>query len=173
MARFVDRLIHDAFSAPVELIVDPSEDDLVDVRHRRLRHYWWSAFRLRQRLPRQEDIGAGFLDEIADFSVIAVPDRDDHRLEVYGRALARAYGRNMKGQRLADFPPLVAQFMRSIYAVCRSHQVPVFTLHTPPPEIEVETWLRLVLPLEDADARIRFLACSVPLGLHVPLQRPA
>jgi hypothetical protein len=164
MARFVDRLVQDGIDAPIDLIVDPTEGDLVDIRHRRLRHHWWAAYRAQDAVPKRSDLSAAFIDEILD-SLIVVSNQDDTlRYEHYGRAIARAYGRDMTGRGLDEFPLLIAQMFRSIYRLCERQRVPVFMRHVPSDSHSVEHWLRLIVPLDDAGIRriTHFLVCNIP-----------
>lgn len=171
MARFVDTLIQDGLESPIDVIVDPDEGDLIDARHRRLRHHWWAALRARERLPGRDDFPFGFLAEIDDFVMIVAKAGADLRYETYGKAIARAYGRDMTGRFVCEFPSIVSQLFSSVYRTCMSQQVPVFTRHKPPPTVRVAYWLRLIVPLGEAGPGevTHFLVCNVPLGEAVPL----
>jgi hypothetical protein len=165
MTRFVDRLIQDGIHQPIEVIVDPDESDLVDIRQKRLRHHWWIAQRERSGLPVRSDINRSFLDGIADF--VAVVSKIDNalRYESFGKSLADAFGRDMTGEEVESLPPSVGQTFRAVYLLSEHRRVPVFTRHTPPPGIPVDHWLRLVVPLGDAD-RTKvggFIVCSIPV----------
>jgi hypothetical protein len=169
MPRFVDRLVQDGLDEPIDLIVDPAEGDLVDIRHRRLRHHWWAAYRAHDGLPKRADLSAAFLDDILDYLIIVSNEDDSLRYEHYGRAIARSYGRDMTGRALDEFPPLIAQMFRLIYRLCERQRVPVFMRHVPSESHSVEHWLRLIAPLDDA-ARGRithFLVCNIPLKRDV------
>jgi hypothetical protein len=169
MARFVDTLIQDGLDWPIEVIVDPVEPDLVDIRHRRLCHHWRVAQRARQALPMRSDLSPAFLAEITDHLVVT-RNGDDPYYEHYGRALARAYGRDMTGKSASDFPASIGQMFRSIYRLCELNRAPVFACHTPPPSVPIEHWLRLVVPLGDAGGHqvTHFLVCSIPVGGTTP-----
>ncbi len=166
MARFVDILVQDGLDAPIDVIVEPDESDLVDLRHRRLRHHWWAAQRERERLPRRGDIDSIFLAEINDYVMIVKVDGADLRYQTYGRAITRAYGRDMTGRSLNAFPSTMGQLFRSVYRLCAAQRVPVFTRHKPPPAVGVDFWLRLIVPLGESgpDEITHFLVCNVPVG---------
>lgn len=171
MARFVDTLVQDGLDAPIDVIVDPDEDDLIDARHRRLRHHWWAALRTRERLPGRGDLNASFLAEIDDHVLVVAASGGRLRYETYGRAIARAYGRDMTGRSLDEFPSVIGQLFRSVYRLCAAQRVPVFTRHKPPPAVKVDFWLRLIVPLGESgpDEVTHFLVCNVPVGEAVSL----
>lgn len=171
MARFVDTLVQDGLDAPIDVVVDPDENDLVDARHRRLRHHWWAALRAKEGLPGRRDINAGFLAEIDEHVLVVAKSGSTLRYQTYGRAIARAYGRDMTGRSLDEFPSVIGQLFRSVYRLCAAQRVPVFTRHKPPPAVSVDFWLRLIVPLGEsgADEVTHFLVCNVPVGETVPL----
>ncbi len=171
MARFADTLVQDGLATPIDVIVDPDEGDLIDARHRRLRHHWWAALRARQRLPGRGDLSASFLAEIDDYVMIVRKDGAGLRYQAYGGAIARAYGRDMTGRSLDEFPSVIGQLFRSVYRLCAAQRVPVFTRHKPPPAVKVDFWLRLIVPLGEAspDEITHFLVCNVPVGETVAL----
>ncbi len=70
MARFVDRLVQDGLDTPIDVVVDPIDSDLVDVRHRRLCHHWRLARRQRDGVPASSDLSSTFLAEIDDCMVL-------------------------------------------------------------------------------------------------------
>lgn len=171
MARSIDTLVQDGLEAPIDVIVDPDEGDLVDARHRRLRHHWWAALRAQERLPGRRDINASFLAEINDYVLVVARSGATLRYQTYGRAIARAYGRDMTGRSLDEFPTVVGQLFHSVYRLCAAQRVPVFTRHKPPPVVKVDFWLRLIVPLGESgpDEVTHFLVCNVPVGEAVPL----
>lgn len=167
MARFVDRLVQDGLDTPIDVIVDPIDQDLVDARHRRLCHHWRAARRQREGVPASFDLSSTFLAEIDDnMALLAKRGEDLHYLR-FGRNLAKAYGRDMTGLGVDDFPSLIGQLFRSVYRLSEAHRVPVFSQHKPPPEIAVDLWLRLVVPLDETESGslvTAFIVCSVPIG---------
>lgn len=163
MVRFVDRLVQDGIDAPIDLIVDPSERDLVDIRHKRLCHHWWAALRKRGGLPRRDEISAPFLAEIADHSVVLARQGDDFRYERFGRALARTYGIDMTGKQLGDYPEPVAKLFRAIYHLCEVKRFPVYSRHMSATAAPVDHWLRLIVPLDQKGGgqTTHLLGCSI------------
>lgn len=167
MARFVDRLVQDGLDTPIDVVVDPIDSDLADVRHRRLCDHWRTARRERKGLPASADLSPGFLAEIDDHMALLVKRGVDMHYLRYGRALAKAYGRDLTGRSVDDLPTLIGQLFRSVYRYCEAYQVPVLSRHKPPPTVAVDLWLRLVVPLDetgDGDAVTSFLLCSIPIG---------
>lgn len=166
MARFVDRFVQDGIDRPIEVIVDPNEKDLIDIRQKRLRHHWWSAHRQREGLPHLEDIAQSFLDDISDFTAFVEKKGTVLRYERFGRGLARAFGRDMTGELVDALPTEIGQLFRSVYILCENKKVPVFTRHQPPPEIAVDHWLRFVAPFSETSPIevSHFLVCSIPVA---------
>ena len=167
MARFTDRLVQDGLDTPIDVVVDPIDSDLVDVRHRRRCHHWRAAQRERKSLPACADLSPTFLAEIDDYMVLLVKRGATMHYLRYGRGLVRAYGRDMTGLGVDDFPTLIGQLFRSVYRFCETYRVPVFSQHSPPPEVTVDYWLRLVVPIDETgggDVITGFLVCSIPVG---------
>lgn len=175
MARFVDRLVQDGIDSPIDIIVDPNEIDLIDVRHKRLRHHWWAAQREREGLPSQGDFNISFIAEINDYLTILEKYGTDLRYESFGRGIIRAYGRDLTGQTLAALPSPVTHLFRSLYHLCEQKKVPVFTRHAPISGSAVDYWLRLIVPLCKVDPAMvsRFMVCNVAVGGTVPVRGAA
>lgn len=167
MPRIVDRLVQDGLDTPIDVVVDPTDQDLVDVRHRRLCHHWRMARRERDGVPASGDLNPGFLAEIDDYLVLLVKRGDDLHYLRFGRGLVKAYGRDMTGLSVDDFPTLIGQLFRSVYRLSEAYRVPVFSQHKPPPSVTVDYWLRLVVPLDETGSGrtiTGFLVCSIPIG---------
>lgn len=167
MARFTDRLVQDGLDTAIDVVVDPTDQDLVDVRHRRLCHRWRVARRERNGVPASGDLDPGFLAEIDDYMALLVKRGDDLHYLRFGRSLAKAYGRDMTGLSVDDFPTRIGQLFRSVYRLSEAYRVPVFSQHKPPPTVAVDLWLRLVVPLDETESGnviTAFLVCSIPIG---------
>ena len=170
MARFVDRFVQDGIDQPIDVIIDPDERDLVDIRQKRLRHHWWAAHREREGLPTRADISASFLDDIADFTAVVSRNGNTLRYESFGKGLARADGRDMTGESVDALPALIGQLFRSVYLLSEMKMAPVFTRHSPPAEIPVDYWLRLVVPFgENIPLEVsHYIVCSIPVARPEP-----
>ncbi len=173
MARFVDRFVQDGIDRPIEVIVDPDEKDLVDIRQKRLRHHWKAAQREREGLPGRADISPAFLDDIVDFTAIVSKRGNALSYESFGKALARAYGRDMTGKPVDTFASGVGQLFRSIFLVSDAKKSPVFTRHQATADTTVDYWLRLVVPLADGEPTkvSHFMVCSIPVEKPEPAGR--
>lgn len=165
MARFVDRFVQDGLDQPIDVVVDPGEKDLIDVRQRRLRHHWWAAQRLREGLPGRADVSPVFMDEIADYVAIVAKEEKALRYQSFGKGLARAYGSDMTGRQVDELPSMIGGLFRAVYLLSETKKVPVFTRHMPPAGGSVDYWLRLVVPLgENAPSEVsHFVVCSIPV----------
>ncbi|MBL8692186.1 MAG: hypothetical protein JNL04_23975, partial [Rhodospirillaceae bacterium] len=160
----------DGIDQPIEVIIDPDEKDLVDIRQKRLRHHWWAAQREREGLPMRADISASFLDDIADFTAVVSKNGNALRYESFGKGLARAYGRNMNGESVDALPTLIGQLFRSVYLLCEMKKAPVFTRHSASTEVTVDYWLRLVVPFgENSPLEVsHYIVCSIPVAKPEP-----
>ena len=167
MARFVDRLVQDRLDTPIDVVVDPIDSDLVDVRHRRLCHHWRLARRQRDGVPASSDLSSTFLAEIDDCMVLLAKRGEDLHYLRFGRTLAKAYGRDMTGLSVDDFPTLIHPLFKTVYRLCEGYRVPVFGQHKPPPTVAVDLWLRLEVPLDETESGsivTSFIVCSIPIG---------
>jgi hypothetical protein len=174
MARFVDRMVQDGHDSPIDVIIDPDEKDLIDARHRRLRHHWWAAYRERNALPLREDFSVSFLADIGDYLTILEKVGPTLRYEYYGRGVAHAYGRDLTGRTVDDFPSSVTQVFRTIYHLAEVKIVPIFMRQAPISGPAVEHWLRLIVPVSNDDPAVvtHFITCNVPVGGDVRLRAP-
>jgi len=171
MARFVDRLVQDGHDSIIDVIVDPDESDLIDVRQRRLRHHWWAAFRERNALPLRRDFNASFLHDIVDYLAVVEKVAGTLRYATFGKGVAQAYGRDLTGTTVDQLPLPVANLFRSMYHLAEAKLVPVFTRHAPITGPAVRNWLRLIVPLGKDDSAVvtHFMTCNVPVGGEVRL----
>ena len=75
----------------------------------------------------------------------------DFRYVHYGQTIAAAFGQNLEGSRTSELPSggFVAAFLLVTYRAAILRAVPVFTEHSPPRDVGVDRWQRLVLPLHN------------------------
>jgi len=104
----------------------------------------------------------------------AIDDGADFRYRLYGSKIAARTGFDMTGKRVSELikSPTMAEFFGAAYSAVRVRCEPLVTVHSPPPEISVMKWTRLILPLiNDAGCVERLLVGTMP-GERQPLDRP-
>ena len=88
------------------------------------------------------------------------------RYSDYGSAVAKAYGRDMTGRRISEFPVPLSKAFFSLYRLALKQAIPYAALHPPqPPLVPAANWHRLILPLDEAQhGKVdRFLVCNIPI----------
>lgn len=152
--------------APATVIVDPEQSDLIDMRKRALMTAWQRVRFKAGRLPKRADIDGDLLKQIGGHLIDLAVEADGRlRFRSYGKDIAAAFGRNMTGSYLDELPSADARFIARVYRIVQEERVPCATRHKPTTTVEVATWLRLTLPLDESgDGRVTaFLSCNVPL----------
>lgn len=156
----------DGLPEPFEVRADPMEEDLLDLRKRRLLRAWRKRRYALSRMPGIDELDQGLLEEISAHTMILelLPD-GDFRYKHYGKAIVAAFGRDMTGKRTSELPTAVAKAFLSVYRLALKTRIPYATRHKPPAPIKVGHWHRLVLPLRTENAEVGgFLVCNVPVA---------
>ena len=141
-----------------------------------LMHYWDGLLGNRL-VPLAAEIDPNdFRDALGYVMLLDVLDGGgDYRYRVYGTKIADCASFDMTGKRTSEIPisPHIRAFFLAIYRAVLLRGEPVFTMHSPPPQIAVTTWSRLVLPLGDGAGKIvRLLVGNVPGPWRRPLSTP-
>jgi hypothetical protein len=155
---------------PLEPFVqdDPDVSSFEDRRLGQLLEYWRGLPRTGD-LPAAETIDPAALVFILGWLMIMDPIEGgaDFSYRLYGSNIAEVMGRDLTGCKLSDSFPQVAAFAGAVYRDAMRHRRPVLTRHTPPRQIIVSRWERLILPFAEADGSVtRFLVGAVVLGLR-------
>jgi hypothetical protein len=85
----------------------------------------------------------------------------DFRYRVYGTDIATAYGHDMTNRLASEFPAPVAEFVLSNYREIVTDMRPMFCEHTPPLEVSVYSWQRLILPLSEDGASVSQILVAI------------
>jgi hypothetical protein len=155
---------------PLEPFVqdDPDVSSFEDRRLGQLLEYWRGLPRSGD-LPAAEAIDPAALVFILGWLMIMDPIEGgaDFSYRLYGTNIAEVMGRDLTGCKLSDSFPQVAAFAGSVYRDAMRHRRPVLTRHTPPRQIVVSRWERLILPFSAPDGSVgRFLVGAVVLGMR-------
>ena len=150
------------------MIYDPVATDIHDRRLRALFERW----------QRERVNGRSILaDEMMGFAELAplrgnvmlldvVPGeatRLDYVYRLYGEDIARHYGRDMTGRRTSDLPGAVAGFFADLYETAVRRGIVIHSLHSPPVDVGVTRWERLIFPLGGPKIR-SLLVMNIPKG---------
>jgi hypothetical protein len=125
----------------------------------------WERKRRGRLAPQRRDFTAEDLHLwFGNLMVIDVVDGgQDFRYRVYGTDIATAYGHDMTNRLASEFPAPIAEFVLSNYREIVDQIRPMFCEHTPPLEISVYSWQRLILPLsEDGTSVSQILVALYP-----------
>ncbi len=165
MGRLFD--IHvQGLSEPFFVRADPQEEDLLDLRQRRLLVAWRRVRFKSQAMPFRREIGQTILDEIdANIAELTVRDDGDLIFTRFGRTLTAAYDRDMTGAMASAFPGPLAKSFLSIYRLAIKTRMPYATHYKPPAESRVDSWHHMILPLRGENRDVgAFMVCHVPIG---------
>ncbi len=134
----------------------------------------WEHKRRGRLAPQRRDFAAEDLHLwFGNLMVIDVVDGGrDFLYRVYGTDIATAYGHDMTNRLCSEFPAPIAEFVLSNYREIVAERRPMFCEHTPPIDISVYTWQRLILPLsEDGTSISQILVALYPShGRRAPLE---
>lgn len=126
----------------------------------------WKATHEKTALLRSEAVTAHW----DDLAVLDLLDGGwDFHYAHYGDAVANAFGRSLAGTRTSELPSgsFIASFFLVTYRAAILRAVPLFSEHSPPRDIGVDRWQRLVLPMHDDYGRpSRLLVGIVDAGDH-------
>jgi hypothetical protein len=96
----------------------------------------------------------------------------DFKYRLYGSSIAAVTGRDLTGCKVSDSFPAFAAFTSAVYRNAMRDRRPVLTRHSPPKEIVVSRWERLILPYAGSDGGVvRFLVGAVALGMRTVEKR--
>jgi hypothetical protein len=147
---------------------DPDASSFEDRRLGQLLDYWRALPRTGD-LPAVETIDPAALVFILGWLMIIDPIDGgvDFSYRLYGTNIAEVTGRDLTGCKLSDSFPQVAAFASAVYRDAMRDRQPVLTRHTPPRQIMVSRWERLILPFAGPDDSVaRFLVGAVGLGMR-------
>lgn len=158
----------------------PSESDLTQGALQFLLGHW-NRLRGEAPAPNQNLIDPLELREALGHIMIldALEDGADFRYRLYGSKIAARTGFDMTGKRVSELTssPVMAVFFGAAYRAVRIRCEPLMTVHSPPPEVSVMKWTRLILPLLNDAGRVeRLLVGNMPgdrqpVGLEQALNR--
>lgn len=151
---------------PFEVRADPDEDDLIDLRKRRLLKAWRRRRFALGRIPFKHELDQTLLADLAPYLMeLGLQSDGDFLYVAYGKAIAAAYGRDMTGKRTSDFPSPIAKAFLSVYSLALKTKSPYATRHKPPRPVRIDHWHRLILPIRGEGKEIGgFLVCNVPVN---------
>ena len=136
----------------------------------RLTVFWdtWLALPRRADLPQADAFDPGSLEAVREWLIwVELLDAEaDCLYRIHAPGVARLYGRDMTGLRGSDFGGQAARFFTAAYLAVARRRRPLFTAHQPPPGVPVERWLRVILPMVDAEDRVsQFMVGIVPSAI--------
>ncbi len=132
------------------LLWDPSPDEIpVDVLRKLLLH--WQGLRQGDGLPNMSRIDpVEFRSMLPHINLLEVIDGGrDFRYRVFSTTLADRLDVEFTGRLISEVGLFSAPFFTLTYRESLARRLPLLTVHTPPQEISVSQWTRLVLPLQD------------------------
>ncbi len=164
MGRLFD--IHvDGISEPFYVRADPAEEDLLDLRQRRLLVAWRRVRFSRHGMPFRHEISGSILEDIGGhLAELAVQNDGDFVFVGFGRALKSIYGNDMTDRKASEFPGPLAKAFLSIYRLAIKTRVPYATRYKPPAPSRVGHWHHMIAPLRGENRDVGgFLVCHVAI----------
>lgn len=164
-------LLHPAgLPARAHVVYEPVATDIHDGDLRRLYERWLAETMNGRAVTATEILGYREIEPLAgNLMMLEVVDGEaagrDYVYRLYGADIARRYGRDMTGRRTSELPGAVADFFSGLYAVAIERGVVIHSLHTPPPEVNVSKWERLIFPLGSPMVR-KILVVNIPKGVR-------
>jgi diguanylate cyclase (GGDEF)-like protein/PAS domain S-box-containing protein len=125
---------------------------------------WWAGLPRASALPPAQDVDPALLGSAAEHLVLVdwADDRRDFVYRHYGAALVRAFGRDLRGQRVSDYGGHIGLFVAAVYRAARLRREPIYAAHEPASELVTQS-ARVVLPMAQPDGSIgRLAVASVP-----------
>ncbi|MDP6833172.1 MAG: PAS domain-containing protein [Alphaproteobacteria bacterium] len=142
-----------------KVVWSPQAADLDEEVLRILLNYW-TALPHGQSLPLSSAVDPmGMKAALGHIMLLEVVDDGwDFRYRVYGSAIAARSGFDATGKLVSELPIApMAPFFMATYRACIERGAHLFARHVPPAEIQVVSWDRLILPLEDGAGQINRL----------------
>ena len=155
------------------VLEDPDATAFEDDRLAQLLEHWRGLARVGD-LPPAEAIEPTALVFILGWLMIVDPldGGADFKYRLYGSSIAAVTGRDLTGCKVSDSFPAFAAFTSAVYRNAIRDRRPVLTRHSPPKEIVVSRWERLILPYAGSDGGVvRFLVGAVALGMRTVEKR--
>ncbi|MFN4309660.1 MAG: PAS domain-containing protein [Ferrovibrio sp.] len=129
---------------------------------------YWQSLRNGAALPAADSISPfGMKPALGHIVLIdMIDDGWDGVFRLYGTKVAETYGADMTGRRISEIDGgnYVSLFFRALYRTASLRRESLYTHHFPPPHVAVESWQRIMLPLQDAQGRVTRFLCSNVAG---------
>ena len=91
------------------------------------------------------------------------PFQFDYVFRIHGAEISALYGRDMTGKRISDLQGPEYGLFLDLFDIALTRKSLIYAEHTPPPDVDVETWQSLILPLGE-DKVEWILVVSLPSG---------
>jgi hypothetical protein len=125
---------------------------------------YWHSLRAGADLPTVDSISPfGMKPALGHIILIdMIDDGWDGVFRLYGTRVAETYGADMTGRRISDIDGgnYVSLFFRALYRAASLRRESLYTHHFPPAHVAVESWQRIMLPLQDTEGRVTRFLCS-------------
>ncbi|MFY7781801.1 MAG: PAS domain-containing protein [Tagaea sp.] len=154
------------------IVLNPSQDFLVEPRHRSLLSYW-RANSTSDAPMRRSALDPIALRDVMGYLLLLHADETglDFEFRVYGTEIAQIAGRDWTGWTVGAMSlktrSQLGDFYRAVYVACALSRQPIFTEHDSPPWLSAKSWRRLIVPLiDDAGAPSWFLVANQPYEIR-------
>lgn len=142
-----------------ELVWNPADDSLGDDYLNRVYRWWHKQTTPDGRPPSPKAIDPLALkDLLGNLLVIDVIDNgQDFLVRLYGSKVTEHSRNDTTGQKISEvWTPLRSYFLVNYRAV-HLRQAPLLSRHTPPMDVNINGWKRLILPFQENDVVTRLL----------------
>lgn len=149
---------------PFVVHADPQEENLIDLRLRRLLRTWRRKRFALGTLPMRDELDAGVMSDVAASTMeLSAVEGGDFAYTRCGGLLADAMGTNPVGTRTTSYPSPIAKAFLSLYNLGLKTRVPYGVRYAPPQPNRVDHWHRLIVPIRsEAASGSGYLVCGIP-----------
>jgi hypothetical protein len=149
---------------PFVVHADPQEEDLLDLRLRRLLRTWRKKRYALGTAPLRAELDAAVMNDIgANTMELAAVEGGDFTYTGCGKLLAAAMGVDPVGTRTSAYPSVIAKAFLSLYNLGLKTRVPYGVRYAPLQPNRVDHWHRLIVPIRsEAASGSGYLVCGIP-----------
>ncbi|MBN9499093.1 MAG: hypothetical protein J0H39_20260 [Alphaproteobacteria bacterium] len=149
---------------PFVVHADPQEEDLLDLRLRRLLRTWRKKRYALGMPPLRAELDAGVMTDIgANTMELAAVEGGDFTYTSCGKLLAAAMGVDPVGTRTSAYPSPIAKAFLSLYNLGLKTRVPYGVRYSLPQSTTIDHWHRLIVPIRsEAASGSGYLVCGIP-----------
>ena len=152
----------------VRYVVQPDLSDIPEAKLRKLNGRWLFGMADESGLVSKNIIETQeFYDVLRNAMLLEIersrPFQFDYIFRIYGAEITALYGEDMTGKRISEFHGPEYGLFLDLFDIALTRKSLIFSEHTPPHDVNAQTWRSLVLPLGEEKVEW-ILVVSLPSG---------